>query len=44
MWDLTPTNKNKMLQEQNQSKFDQDTKNSKSGQKNEDDNKLSGIT
>lgn len=43
VWDLAPTNKNKMLQEQNQSKLDQDSKIGKTGQKNEDDNKLSGI-
>lgn len=42
VWDLVPTNKNKMLQDQNQSKLEE-TKIGKTGQKNEDDNKLSGI-
>jgi len=33
-----------MLQEQNQSKLEQETKSGKTGQKNDDDCKLSGIS
>lgn len=44
VWDLVPTNKNKMLQDQNQSKLEQETKSGKTGQKNEDDAKSSGKT
>jgi len=33
-----------MIQEQNQSKHEQDIKSGKTGQKNEDDCKLSGIS
>jgi hypothetical protein len=40
---LAPTNKNKMLQDHNQSKLDQEVKSGKSGQKNEEDIKSSGI-
>lgn len=43
VWDLAPTSKNKMLQEQSQSKLEQETKSGKANQKNEDDSKLSGI-
>lgn len=43
VWDLAPTNKNKMLQDHNQSKLEQEAKSGKSGQKNEEDNKSSGI-
>lgn len=41
VWDLAPTSKNKMSQEQ--SKIEQESKGGKGGQRNEDDNKLSGI-
>lgn len=42
VWDLAPSSKNKMSQEQNQSKIDHESKGGKGGQRNEDD-KLSGI-